>query len=153
MTPKDKLIAEYNKQVTGLVNILIKCNPGDMSLEALSSKLRLAKGADEEFLIRQSGPYLYKYQSVIIRGADVFLSDPDSIDPKSLSPDDAKVLASLKAEFAQVNTSDNQLLVKIRSTYSRRLPEEKSDIKSRVTKLLEVYIQYLIECKSQQQSR
>lgn len=147
MTPKDKLIAEYNKGVTGLVNIITKCNPGDMEVESLSSKLRIARAADEEFVIRQSGPYLFRYQSVIIRGADVFFMNPSSVDPKGLSQDDRQILDQLKAEFATVKDEDMALLTKIRSTYGRLKPEEKSDIKSRVTKLLETYIQYLIACK------
>lgn len=147
LTPRDKTVAAYNKEVMGLIRIIEKLHPGDMDVERLKSKLRLANSADSEFVIMESGPYIFKYQSPIIAGRDVFFLDPNSIDPKTLSKEDAVVLAQLRADFATVKPEDMMILTKIRQSYAKMIPEEKADIKSRVVDLLSHYIQYVLLCK------
>jgi hypothetical protein len=147
LTPRDKIVAAYNKEVTGLVKIIEKLHASDMDVERLRNKLRIANGADPEFVIKESGPYIFKYQAPIIAGRDVFFIDPTGVDPSKLSTEDAAVITQLKADFATVKPEDMMILTKIRKSYTSMIPEEKTDIKARVTRLLTNYIQYLLICK------
>lgn len=147
LTPKDKAVSSYNKEVANLMNILNKLHPGDLDVERIRNKLRIANAGDPEFVIKESGPYIFKYQAPIIAGRDVFFLNPTGVDASTLSKEDAEVLNMIMTDLSTVKPEDMIIITKIRESYVKMIPEEKADIKARVVRLLSLYIEYLLLCK------
>lgn len=144
MNPRDKVVAEYNKELGQLISTINKLLPNDLDVERMKKQLLLAKTADEEVLIRLSGPYLYKYQNPILESKDIFFLDPFSVDTTKLSKEDVALIESMKVDLKTAKPEVMIIINKIRILYAKFSKEEKSVVKRGVLKMLEAYIQYLI---------
>jgi len=150
MDSREQTVVLFNAKVTALLKIVQSLHPNDMDLERLRNKLRIAKAADEEFLIRELGPYLYKYQTPIIQGRDVFFVDTDGLDIATLSPDDQRTVIGLRRDLAGIKGNDSVLLDRLRKSYRALDTAERENIKATVLTLLECYLLYLLQCKDHQ---
>lgn len=126
--PKDGALRAFNTELSWLVNLLIKLNPGDVEVERIKGQMSIAKGADRELLIRECGPYLFKYQTRIVSRDEKFFLADDIEEMKKLEP------------------TARSLVSKIRQQYAKLKQGEKDQIYERVVKLLSSYLEYLLAC-------
>lgn len=125
MADRDEIVKKFNMAVAWLLNCLIKLNPRDTEVERIKSRVALAKGADREILLKECGPYLFRYQNHINeRNEDFFLKhDPE--------------------EMKQLEPGAQGLIKKIREQYVKLRKEEKDQIYERVSIMLTAYLEYL----------
>jgi hypothetical protein len=125
MASKDASIKNFNMSVSWLLNCLIKLNPRDIEVERVKSRVTLAKGADREVLLKECGPYLFRYQNYInTRDDEFFLKN----DPEEINAADAGA---------------QQLIKKVREQYVKLRKEEKDQIYEKVSIMLTSYLEYL----------
>ncbi len=125
MASKDASIKNFNMSVSWLLNCLIKLNPRDVEVERVKSRVTLAKGADREVLLKECGPYLFRYQNYINNRDDEFFlkNDPDEIN--------------------DADAGAQQLIKKVREQYVKLRKEEKDQIYEKVSIMLTSYLEYL----------
>jgi hypothetical protein len=123
---RENALREFNKTLAWLVNLLIKLNPNDVEVERIKGQMMLAKGADREILIRECGPYLFKYQNYIYTRNEDFL------------------LRGSPAELERLEPTARLLVDKIREQYARMKQAEKDQIYNKITVLLSSYLEFLL---------
>lgn len=123
---RENALKEFNKEMSWLVNLLIKLNPNDVEVERIKGQMSLAKGTDREILIRECGPYLFKYQNhIYARNEDFFLKG---------NP----------VELDKLEPTARMLVDKIREQYAKMKKAEKDQVYSKITSLLSSYLEFLL---------
>lgn len=125
---RETSLKKFNTTLTWLVNLLIRLNPRDDEIERLRGRMSIARGADRDFLIRECGPYLFKYQNHIITRNEQFFMDMQFSEMKDVEP------------------SVRNLITKLREQYSKLCREEQDQIYGKVLDLLAAYVEYLDTC-------
>lgn len=126
--PKDAALRTFNTDLSWLIGLLIKLNPGDVEVERIRGQMAIAKGADREILIRECGPYLFKYQNHILARNEQFFLAEDIEEMKKLEP------------------TARGLVSKIRQQYGKMKQGEKDQVYTKVVQLLSSYLEYLLAC-------
>jgi len=125
---RDQSLKKFNTTLSWLVNLLVRLNPRDDEIERLRARMSIARGADRDSLIRECGPYLFKYQNHIITRNEQFFMNVNF------------------SEMADVEPSIKNLITKLREQYSKMVQGEKDQIYEKVVDLLAAYVEYLDTC-------
>lgn len=132
---RDHIVRDFNSKLFKIIHICIKRRPKDSNLDRLKQLAVLGRSYDEEILIKEAGPYLYKYRQSIQEGEPGLLTK-EAIEQEFL----------VRSQEPN-NDKDRQFVLEVFSAameeYNKMIPEEKKAIVSIIANLLEDYLVFL----------
>ena len=128
MNAQEAKAGEFNKEVMLICTAVSKKMPNDMDIKSTINKIKLAKEADKELLIKECGPYMYKYKDRIKVRDCMFVLKGDF------------------AESSQVESNElaRTLFGKLKICYETMNGGEKEFITERICNMLRLYMEYLL---------
>lgn len=131
MNAQETKAGEFNKTVMTICLAVSKKMPNDMDIKSSINKIKIAKDADKEILIKECGPYLFKYKDKIKEGDCMFI---------------------LKGNFDESSEVENNKLAKdlfgkLKNCYGTMNAGEISFVADRIRDLLKLYLEYLLIIK------
>jgi hypothetical protein len=132
---KSHVIAIFNHTLISLINTVIEMDPDSGHLKSLRNKINIATSADEEILIKTSGPYFIKYQSEIVTRNIAFFNTPGYLEEQ-----EALLLNSKAPDGTQ---SIRNILNLCRQVYNDLDEVDQDNLYKRVLDMFDRYLEFI----------
>jgi len=121
----DKLINEFNSQISWLINLVRKIFPNDSDIDRATSRISLAKQSNPLILLETVGPQLREYRQDIMDHNDQFVLD-------------MKISDQTDDELVQT------IFTMLTEAYKNFKTAERNAVKNKINDMLNTYTEYLI---------
>lgn len=128
MDKRNQIVSKFNTGITWFLELLSKKDPNDAEVARVRERIKLAKVADYEILVKNTGPYLMKYRD--------YIDDPKKI---------AEFFGKDPEETKKLDDAGRDLFNKVREYYKNMKPAEQKVVHQKVADLLSDYLDYLVE--------
>jgi hypothetical protein len=131
MNAQETKASEFNRTIMAICLAVSKKMPNDMDIKSSINKIKIAKDADKEILIKECGPYLFKYKDKIKEGDCMF------------------ILKGNFDESSQVESNElaRDLFGKLTNCFNTMNTGEIAFIADKIRDLLKLYLEYLLISK------